>query len=532
MFSALSSRTPRSFSRAAVNPRVSVSSIQNLRPAQHTARPGQPPEPRAARRVVDRRTAIVCGYARDPARRLALRPRAPRATSQRVLRRVLIANRGEIARRVIRACRDLGVETVAVYSEADAGAPFVREADAAFPIGPSPARDSYLNAPALLVALKESGADAVHPGYGFLSENAAFADAVRDAGAIFVGPPASAIRAMGDKAAARRLMREAGVPVTPGTGLLGDADAAVAAAETLGYPVMVKASAGGGGIGMVPCEDEAQLRRGFASAVGRAQASFGNGAVYLERLVHGARHVEIQIAADAHGAVVHLFERECSVQRRHQKVIEEAPAPNLAPAVRDAMGDAALRAARAIGYRNVGTLEFLLAPSGEFYFMEMNTRLQVEHPVTEWTTGVDLVQLQLRLAAGEPLGLAQADLAQTGHAIELRLYAEDPARGFLPSPGEVTRLVWPSGADVRVDAGIEQGSKVTPFYDPLLAKLIVRGETREAAIGRGREALRTLSVEGVKTNAPLLARVLADPAFFRGEVSIHYLSRLLEQKQG
>jgi acetyl-CoA carboxylase biotin carboxylase subunit len=295
---------------------------------------------------------------------------------------------------------------------------------------------------------------------------------------------------------------------------------------------MIKASAGGGGIGMLPCEDEAQLRRGFVSAAGRAQSSFGDGSLYLERLVHGARHIEIQIAADAHGGVIQLFERECSIQRRHQKVLDEAPAPNLLLEIRDAMGEAALRAARAIHYRNVGTLEFLLAPSGEFYFMEMNTRLQVEHPVTEWTTGIDLVQLQLRLAAGEPLGLAQTDVKQRGHAVELRLYAEDPAKNFLPSPGEVTRLVWPSGPDLRVDAGVENGSKVPPFYDPLLAKLIARGDTREAAIARAREALGALVIEGVKTNGALLARVLDDPAFCRGELSTSYLSRLLQYKPG
>ena len=337
---------------------------------------------------------------------------------------------------------------------------------------------------------------------------------------------------MGDKASARRRMLEAGVPVTPGTGLLGDVEDAVVAAGALGYPVMIKASAGGGGIGMSPCEDEAQLRRGFASAAGRARSSFGNGSLYLERLVHGARHIEIQIAADAQGSVIHLFERECSIQRRHQKVLEEAPAPNLRLEVRDAMGEAALRAARAIDYRNVGTLEFLLAPSGEFYFMEMNTRLQVEHPVTEWTTGIDLVQLQLRLAAGEPLGLTQADVMQRGHALELRLYAEDPTKNFLPSPGEITRLVWPSGPDLRVDAGVENGSKVPPFYDPLLAKLIARGDTREAAIARAREALGALVIEGVKTNAALLARVLDDPAFRRGELSTSTLSHLLQHKPG
>jgi acetyl-CoA carboxylase biotin carboxylase subunit len=455
----------------------------------------------------------------------------PFATSQRVFRRVLIANRGEIARRVIRACHSLGVEAVAVHSEADADAPHVREADAAFAIGPPPARESYLNVPALLRAAKESGADALHPGYGFLSENAAFAEAVRDAGVVFVGPPPGAIRAMGDKATARRLMHEAGVPITPGSDVLADVDAAAAAAAALGYPVMIKAAAGGGGIGMVPCEDEASLRRGFVSAAGRAQSSFGDGSLYLERLVHGARHLEIQIAADAHGAVIHLFERECSVQRRHQKVLEEAPAPGLRPALRDTMGAAAVRAARAIGYENVGTLEFLLAPDGAFYFMEMNTRLQVEHPVTEWTTGIDLVQLQLRLAAGEALGLAQGDVAQRGHAIELRLYAEDPAKNFLPSPGTVTKLVWPRGDDVRIDAGIEQGSKVTPFYDPLLAKLVTRGDTRAAAIATARAALDALVIEGVKTNASLLARILDDPTFRQGELSIHYLVRLLQQER-
>ncbi len=446
-----------------------------------------------------------------------------------MFRRVLVANRGEIARRVIRACRALEIETVAVYSEADADAPHVREADAAFPIGPAPARESYLRSDSLLRALAASGADAVHPGYGFLSENAAFAAAVTAAGACFVGPPPHAIATMGDKATARRRMREAGVPVTPGTGVLPDLAAAERSAAELGYPVMLKAAAGGGGIGMVPCEDAAALRRGFASAAARAKAAFGDGSLYLERLVHGARHVEVQLAADRAGAVVHLFERECSVQRRHQKVIEEAPSPVADAALREALGAAAVRAARAIGYQNVGTLEFLLAPDGAWYFMEMNTRLQVEHPVTEWTTGVDLVQLQLRLAAGEPLPFGQADLAQRGHAIELRIYAEDPARNFLPSPGALTKLVWPSGEDVRVEAGVEEGARVTPFYDPLLAKIVVRGETRERAIERALAAVDATIVEGVKTNLALHRRVLCDPAFRRGELSIHYLARLLQR---
>ena len=446
-----------------------------------------------------------------------------------MFRRVLVANRGEIARRVIRACHALGVEAVAVYSEADADAPHVREADAAVAIGPAPARDSYLRSDLLLRALEASDADAVHPGYGFLSENAAFTAAVTAAGACFVGPPPAAIEAMGDKATARRLMAEAGVPVTPGTGVVADLAAAERAAAELGYPVMIKASAGGGGIGMVPCEDAAALRRGFESAAARARAAFGDGSLYLERLVHGARHVEVQLAADRAGSAVHLFERECSVQRRHQKVIEEAPSPAADAGLREALGAAAVRAALAIGYHNLGTLEFLLAPDGAWYFMEMNTRLQVEHPVTEWTTGVDLVQLQLRLAAGEPLPFTQQELTQRGHAIELRVYAEDPARNFLPSPGSLTKLVWPSGDDVRVDAGVEQGSRVTPFYDPLLAKIVVRGPTREVAIERALGAVDATVVEGLKTNLPLHRRVLCDPQFRRGELSIHYLARLLER---
>jgi acetyl-CoA carboxylase biotin carboxylase subunit len=369
----------------------------------------------------------------------------------------------------------------------------------------------------------------VHPGYGFLSENAAFAEAVNASGAVFIGPSPAAIRSMGDKATARRLMQEAGVPVTPGSPVVTDADTAAKAALAIGYPVLVKASAGGGGIGMVPCEDEAALRKGFATATARASSAFGDGAVYLERLVHGARHVEIQVAADRAGATVHLFERECSVQRRHQKVLEEAPSPAVDATLREALGTAAVRAAQAIGYENVGTIEFLLGPDRCFYFMEMNTRLQVEHPVTEWTTGVDLVQLQLRLAAGEPLPFRQEDLRQSGHAIELRLYAEDPAKNFLPSPGKITRLVWPAGADVRVDAGVEEGSQVTPFYDPLLAKLVARGPDRAAAIARALAAVDATVVEGPKTNLSALRLVLQDPAFRDGRVWIGYLAELMQR---
>ncbi len=441
-----------------------------------------------------------------------------------MFKRVLVANRGEIARRVMAGCRTLGVETVAVYSEADADALHVREADRAVAIGPPPARDSYLRVEAILDAIRESGADAVHPGYGFLSENADFARAVAKTGATFVGPSPEAIEAMGHKEHARARMRAAGVPVVPGSDLLEDAASAAEAAERIGYPVMVKAASGGGGIGMVPVQDAAGLERAFASAGRRAESAFGDGALYLERLVAPARHIEVQIAADHRGETVHLFERECSVQRRHQKVLEEAPSPAVDPALRAALGDAAVRAARSIDYTTVGTVEFLLGPGGDFYFMEMNTRLQVEHPVTEWTTGIDLVALQLRLAAGDDLPCRQDELTQSGHAIELRLYAENPEKNFLPSPGTIETLTWPEGEDVRIDAGVEAGSVVTPFYDPLLAKLIVRGDTRAEAIERAAAAVRDTRIEGIATNLSTHAAILDDEAFRRGEVSTDFLS--------
>ncbi len=441
-----------------------------------------------------------------------------------MFRRVLVANRGEIARRVMAGCRALGIETVAVYSEADAGALHVRDADHAVAIGPPPARDSYLRVEAILDAIRESGADAVHPGYGFLSENPGFARAVAEAGTTFIGPSPDAIEAMGHKEHARARMREAGVPVVPGSDLLPDAAAATEAAERIGYPVMVKAASGGGGIGMVPVRDAAGLERAVASATRRAESAFGDGALYLERLVTPARHIEVQIAADRRGETVHLFERECSVQRRHQKVLEEAPSPAVDETLRSALGAAAVRAARSIDYTTVGTVEFLLGPEGDFYFMEMNTRLQVEHPITEWTTGVDLVGLQLQLAAGEDMPFRQDDLRQSGHAIEMRLYAENPDKNFLPSPGTIGDLAWPEGDDVRIDAGVEAGTVVTPFYDPLLAKLIVRGETRAAAIERAAEAVRATRIEGIATNLATHDAILADEAFRRGELSTDFLS--------
>jgi len=449
-----------------------------------------------------------------------------------VFRRVLIANRGEIARRVIRACRALELQTVAVYSEPDANAPHVREADAAFAIGPGPVRESYLKTEALLGALRASGADAVHPGYGFLSENATFARAVEDAGATWIGPAPEAIAQMGDKAQARHLMQQAGVPIVPGSGVVPDQDAAVVAARSLGWPVMIKASAGGGGIGMVSCETEEQLRKGFSSAVARARMAFGDGAVYLERIVQGARHIEIQLAADRRGVTAHLFERECSVQRRHQKVLEEAPSPAVDEALRRELAAAALKAARALRYHNLGTVEFLLGTDRSFFFMEMNTRLQVEHPITEMTTGIDLVVLQLRLAAGEALPFEQSELHQSGHAIELRIYAEDPARNFLPSPGTITKLRWPEAAGVRVDAGVVEGSQVTPFYDPLLAKLIVHARDRTQCIAKARAALGATAIEGLKTNLSAHERVLEDMAFQRGETTTSYLGALMERQRG
>jgi acetyl-CoA carboxylase biotin carboxylase subunit len=446
-----------------------------------------------------------------------------------VFHRVLVANRGEIARRIIRACHELGIEAVAVYSEADADAPHVRDADLALLIGPAPARDSYLQIGAILRAVHESSADAVHPGYGFLAEDPNFAKAVSESGVRFVGPSAQAIGAMGNKSTARRIMAEAGVAVVPGSDVVDDAEAASAAAARLGFPLMLKASAGGGGIGMAPCEDMAGLHRVFESAGSRARAAFGDGSLYLERLVRPARHVEVQVVADGSGQTLHLFERECSVQRRHQKVLEEAPCPALGADQRERLGEAAVQAARAIGYENLGTVEFLLASDGSFYFMEMNTRLQVEHPVTEWTTGIDLVQLQLRIAAGEPLPFQAGEIRQDGSAIEMRIYAENPDKHFLPSPGTVERLHWPKGDGIRVDSGIEEGSRVTPYYDPLLAKLIVRGCNRTEAIGRGQHAIEQTRIEGLHTNLSLHARVLRDPAFQRAQLTTDYLAELLRE---
>ena len=434
------------------------------------------------------------------------------------MRTVLVANRGEIARRVFRACRHLGLGTVAVYSEADRDAPHVRDADHGLLLGPAPARDSYLDVERILAAARASGADAIHPGYGFLSENWRFAEACERAGLTFVGPPPQAVRAMGDKAGARRLMAAAGVPTVPGSpGPVADAAEAETQAATIGFPLILKAAAGGGGIGLARVERIADLAAAFAGATRRAQAAFGNGAVYLERFLVQPRHVEVQVFADTHGTVVHLHERECSIQRRHQKLLEESPAPGLEPAVKRGLVDAAVAGTRSIGYVNAGTLEFLVEPAtGRFYFIEMNTRIQVEHPVTEEVTGLDLVVEQLRVAAGERLSWRQKEIVQRGAAIEGRVYAEDPDKNFLPSPGTLSRLEIPGGEGIRVESGVEAGSVVPVHYDPLLLKLVARGAARDEALGRLRTALDATIVEGVRTTVPFLRRALDHPDVRRG----------------
>ena len=448
-----------------------------------------------------------------------------------MIRRLLIANRGEIARRIIRACRELQIETVAVYSDADAALPHVSEADRAVRIGPAPARDSYLNIDAILAAAASSAADAIHPGYGFLSERATFARAVDNAGLIFVGPPASALEKMGSKVGARQLMSGANVPVVPGQTPADQSDAALSAAATaIGFPVLIKPAAGGGGIGMKAVHAPAGLADALAAARREARASFGNDTLYIERLIDKPRHVEIQVFADGHGHTVHLFERECSAQRRHQKVIEESPCAALSASVRQKMGAAAVAAAEAVGYRNAGTCEFLLEGEGDaarFYFLEMNTRLQVEHPVTEAVVGVDLVHAQLRVASGEPLPFSQASLSQRGHAIECRIYAEDPAQGFLPQAGQLLLYREPQGPGIRVDSGVKQGSEVSVHYDPMLAKLIVYGNNREDARRRAITALCDYAILGIRTNIPFLLQLLDHPQFVNASIDTGFIDREL-----
>jgi len=441
------------------------------------------------------------------------------------MRTVLIANRGEIAVRIARACRAAGLRTVAVYSEADQGAPHTVAADRAIAIGPAPARDSYLSADALLAAARAAGADAVHPGYGFLAESAAFARAVEAAGLVWIGPPPEAIATMGDKLAARATVERAGVPLVPGTELAGgEVGEAARRAAALGYPVLVKAAAGGGGKGMRTVGSEAELADALGAARREAEAAFGDGRVYLEKLLVRPRHVEVQVLGDRHGTLLHLGERECSIQRRHQKIIEETPCPVVTPRLRAEMTAAALAAARAVGYTSAGTVEFLLDGDGRFYFLEMNTRLQVEHPITEWVSGIDIVSAQLRVAAGAPLGLAQADIHPRGHAIEVRLYAEDPAQSFFPSAGPILAVREPAGPGIRVDSGVTAGTVVPLEYDPLLSKLSAWGPERATAIARLVTALQETVVLGPATNLAFLLDVLAHPAFQRGETHTGFLA--------
>ena len=439
---------------------------------------------------------------------------------------VLVANRGEIARRIIRACRQLGLKTVAVYSEADRGAPHVRDADISVEIGGAAARESYLSADRILQAARQARADAIHPGYGFLSESWRFAETVRQAGIVFIGPGPDAIRQMGDKIEARRLMTAAGVSVLPGSlDAVGDVARAQAIAADIGYPVILKAAAGGGGIGMARVDKPADLAAAFAAATRRAQAAFGSGDLYVERYVERPRHVEVQVFGDDRGTVVHMHERECSIQRRHQKLVEESPAPRLPPATKEGLTAAAVAGARAIGYTNAGTMEFLVDEGGGFYFLEMNARLQVEHPVTEEVTGLDLVLAQLRVAAGEPLPWRQSEIVQRGAAIECRVYAEDPSKGFLPSPGTIQKLELPSGDGIRIESGVEAGSTVSVHYDPLLLKLVTHSDTRAQALERMIDALDRSVIEGVRTTIPFLRRVVGSAEFREGRVH----TQMLEQ---
>jgi acetyl-CoA carboxylase biotin carboxylase subunit len=443
-----------------------------------------------------------------------------------MFRKVLIANRGEIALRVIRACKELGIRTVAVFSEADRESLHVRFADEEVCIGPPPARESYLNIPRIIAAAEITGADAIHPGYGFLAENAEFSEICERSGITFIGPNPTQIRLMGDKAAARRTMREVGVPIVPGTDVLQDPEEALAIAREIGFPVLIKAAAGGGGKGMRVAKDEEEFPKQFSMARNEAGAAFGDDSVYVEKYLARPRHIEFQVLGDQHGRVVHLGERDCSVQRRHQKLIEEALSPAMTPELRARMGDAAVRGAKAIEYVGAGTIEFLLDEDGSFYFMEMNTRIQVEHPVTEMVTGYDLVKEQIRAAAGLPLSVAET-VEFRGHAIECRINAEDPSRNFAPSPGMVQTFHPPGGPGVRMDTHVYAGYRVPPFYDSLLAKVIAHGSTREEALARMRNALSSFVLEGVHTTIPFLLQVLDHPDFVAGDIDTKFLERMV-----
>src|SRR3954470_14415672 len=448
-----------------------------------------------------------------------------------MFKKILIANRGEIAVRVMRACREMDIASVAVYSDVDRAALHVRRADEAYVIGPAAASESYLNIPKIIDVAKRGGADAIHPGYGFLSERAAFARACRDAGIVFIGPPRESMELIGSKTRARQAMQKAGIPFVPGSaGGIPTAEEAEKIAASIGYPVMLKAAAGGGGKGMRLVRSAAEIRSAFEGASSEALRAFGDGEVYLEKLIENPRHIEIQIFADQHGNCIHIGERECSVQRRHQKVVEEAPSPLVDAAMRSRMGEVAVRVGKAAGYVNAGTVEFLADDQRNFFFLEMNTRLQVEHPVTELVYGLDLVQLQIGIAAGEKLPFKQEDVQPRGHAIECRVYAEDPENNFFPSPGKITRLLAPSGPGIRDDSGVYEGWTVPLDYDPMLSKLIAFAPTREQARTRLLRALGEYFVSGIRTNLGLFRRILADKKFIQGDLSTGFLDRMLSEK--
>lgn len=440
--------------------------------------------------------------------------------------KILVANRGEIAVRVIRACREMGIRTVAVYSEIDRHALHVDLADEAVCIGPARARDSYLNAENIISATVLTGAEAIHPGFGFLSENSKFAEMCRECNIVFIGPDPEVIEMMGSKARAREIMTAAGVPVVPGiNGILKDLEQAVSAAEEIGYPVILKASAGGGGKGIRIVYDREELKKAYETAKTEAKAAFNDDTMYMEKFLLAPRHIEFQILADNYGHTIHLGERDCSVQRRNQKIIEEAPSNILSADLRDKMGEAAVKAAQAVGYKNAGTVEFLVDETGSYYFMEMNTRIQVEHPVTEFVTGIDLVQEQIKIASGEPLAVRQEDVVIKGHAIECRINAENPSKGFRPSPGKANILLWPGGSGVRLDSALYNGYEIPPSYDSMIAKLICYGRNREEALARMRRALDEFIIEGIDTNIEFLFNILSNEKFISGEFDTSFIKK-------
>jgi acetyl-CoA carboxylase, biotin carboxylase subunit len=447
-------------------------------------------------------------------------------TGRRInMKKILIANRGEIALRIIQTCKEMNIETVAVYSDADKDLPFVKAADEAIHIGESPVAKSYLQSDAILKAAIEQKVDAVHPGYGLLSENDEFAKKIEEAGIKFIGPSPQTIEWMGDKIMARKTMQQAGVPIVPGTiEPIEDVEEGVKLAEQIGYPVMLKASSGGGGIGMVKCENKEDLHKHFVSSQQRAKNYFGSGRMFIEKCIENARHIEVQVMGDTHGNIVHLYERDCSIQRRNQKVVEESPSPFLTESLRSKITEAAVEAAKAVDYVNAGTVEFVVSENGDFYFLEMNTRLQVEHPVTESITGLDLVRWQIQIAQGEALPLVQNEIMSKGHAIEFRLYAEDPVT-FFPAPGKIEELVWPEMDNVRIDTGYESGNQVTPFYDPMIAKIIVSDSNRAECLNSAKHFFDSIQIKGLKTNAPLFQQLLEEEGFRKGNYTTDFLSK-------